>query len=230
KQEITRPFYLRATQRLHILRELVLRYGRANPNGPLPEYHVVYSDELDNLIPDGRKKLKGIKPGGMIEGNWKYLKTVVRGGSFYIIDRVNAAPAAPPKPLLTSPEELMSELCGVPPDNVEREKETARLFVQAGANPDNVKYQKIAGSDAQNVYVIKEGRTHDVIVVGGHLDKVNSGRGVIDDWSGVCAVTNIYQAIKHIETKHTIIFIGFAKEEAGLVGSDFYVSKLTPTD
>jgi hypothetical protein len=129
-------------------------------------------------------------------------------------------------PNLASKEELQTELCSAPFDNRERENAMAKLFQQAGARKGEIKYQIVDGS-ARNVFVVKPGRTKDVIVVGGHIDHVDEGQGIIDDWSGACAVTNIYQAIKHIKTNHTIIFIGFVNEETGLHGSRAYVSGLT---
>jgi hypothetical protein len=242
--EVTRPFYQRVSQRLRILKELILKHEK-NGEGPLPEYHVVPIEELDGLMPDGRNKLKRARPQQVIDGKWRFLKTVLRGETFYILERLKdgdrdqvgsfsgahkfVSDARPPanSPRLASQEELQSELCSVPNDNRERENAMAKLFLQAGAKKNEIKYQVIDSSLERNVYVVKPGRTRNVIVVGGHIDHVEKGQGVIDNWSGTCAVTNIYQAIRHIKTEHTIVFIGFAKEETGLRGSDAYVSRLS---
>lgn len=148
---------------------------------------------------------------------------------------INVSPQETTKPLnslqykLASPTELQQELCSVPYDNPERELFMAKLFIQAGAKPEEVQKQAIDISDkpSHNVYVVKPGKTKDIIVIGGHLDHVSEGQGIIDDWTGACAVTNIYQAIKDIPTIHTIVFIGFADEEKGLLGSRAYVRALT---
>jgi putative aminopeptidase FrvX len=103
----------------------------------------------------------------------------------------------------------------------------AKLFMQAGARRDQIRYQIVDSSRSKNVYVVKPGRTRSVIVVGGHIDHVTAGKGIIDNWTAICALTNIYQAIRHIRTNHTIVFIGFAKEEVGLVGSRAYVAQLS---
>lgn len=130
---------------------------------------------------------------------------------------------------LASAQELMEELCSVPLDNSEREDFMAKLFVQAGAKETEIQRQAIDISEnpIHNIYLVKPGQTKDIIVIGGHLDHVATGQGVIDDWSGVCAVTNIYQAIKDVPTQHTIVFIGFASEERGLLGSKAYVRSLS---
>ncbi len=125
---------------------------------------------------------------------------------------------------LATMEELQSELCSAPSDNRAREDAIARLFRQAGAS--EVFFQTVGKQGYRNVYVIKRGRTDSVIVVGGHIDHVAKGDGVIDDWSGSCAVSNVYQALKSVETEHTLIFIGFAQEEDGLIGSRDFVRKL----
>ncbi len=134
-----------------------------------------------------------------------------------------------PQYKLASPTELQEELCIIPFDNHEREVFMAKLFIQAGAKPEDVQKQPIDISEQpfHNIYVVKPGKTKNIIVVGGHLDHVSVGQGIIDDWTGACAVTNIYQAIKDIPTNHTIIFIGFASEEKGLLGSRAYVRSLT---
>ena len=121
-------------------------------------------------------------------------------------------------------EELQSELCSVPSDNRAREDAIARLFRQAGAS--EVFFQTIGKQGYRNVYVIKRGRTDSIIVMGGHIDHVAKGDGVIDDWSGACAASNVYQALKSVETEHTLVFIGFAQEEDGLIGSREFVRKL----
>lgn len=125
---------------------------------------------------------------------------------------------------LAKVEELQSELCSAPSDNRAREDAIARLFRQAGAN--EVFFQTVGKDGYRNVYVIKQGRTDSVIVVGGHIDHVAKGDGIIDDWSGACATSNVYQALKNVETEHTLIFIGFAQEEDGLIGSRDFVRKL----
>lgn len=129
---------------------------------------------------------------------------------------------------LVPPVELETELCNVPQDNRDREEAVAQLFIQAGATASEIHHQPLGKPDKpHNIYVVKPGRTDQIIVVGGHLDHVDVGTGVIDDWTGVCLTTNLYQTLKDIPTEHTFIFIGFAEEETGLRGSRFYVQDLS---
>lgn len=133
---------------------------------------------------------------------------------------------------LATKEELAKEVCDVPTDNAQREEAFVKLLKQAGASEQDIKRQEVQvnGKTAHNILLIKPGRTDQVIVVGGHIDHVSEGAGVIDDWSGACAVTNVYQAISKLSLECTIIFVGFTGEEEGLRGSGAYVKQLSPTD
>jgi hypothetical protein len=49
-----------------------------------------------------------------------------------------------------------------------------------------------------------------------------------DNWSGASMLPSLYQALKVEPRRHTFIFVAFAAEEKGLVGSKFYVNSLAP--
>ena len=131
-----------------------------------------------------------------------------------------------------SKDEILNELKNAPKTNPDREKKLATLYQQAGAKKEEVKLQKFTGggTDMNNVIVVKKGETDKTIIIGGHLDKVDKGNGIIDDWSGASMATNVYQTFRTVKTKHTLIFIGFAGEEIGLLGSKHYVSQMTTDD
>ncbi len=127
--------------------------------------------------------------------------------------------------------ELLAELASAPLDNEERVTKLIELYKQAGATDDDIQLQNVpAGRPEdpvlQNVIVTKPGESDRTIVVGGHLDKAPVGAGVIDDWSGTCMASNLYQALREVPTRHTFVFMGFAYEEEGLVGSRLYVRGL----
>src|SRR4051794_13666567 len=106
--------------------------------------------------------------------------------------------------------ELIEELKAAPVENPERVRQLRALYLQAGARPEEVRLQEVKagpeGPTLQNVIVTKPGATDEVIVVGGHLDKVAPGRGVIDDWSGACLAANLYQTFRTVETRRTFVF------------------------
>ncbi len=136
-----------------------------------------------------------------------------------------------PLPVLVPDQELLEELKSAPLSDLERVDRLEELYRQAGAVDEQIKRVPITARrpgdpPLDNVVITKPGEEERVIVVGGHLDKVRLGTGVIDDWSGASLAANIYQAIRQIPTRHTIRFVGFAYEEQGLLGSKAFVDQL----
>ena len=76
------------------------------------------------------------------------------------------------------------------------------------------------------------GRTDRTVVVGGHLDSVGEGPGINDNGSGTAAIleTALQMAALDIEPENRVRFAFWSGEEDGLIGSDFYVSQLTPRE
>ena len=87
--EISRKEYVRSRNRIAILREHVLNRARQTGEDRVPELHVVVAAEVDQIVDGGTKALKGVKPGTTIEGKWRYLGALIRGGeSFYTFERL----------------------------------------------------------------------------------------------------------------------------------------------
>lgn len=132
-----------------------------------------------------------------------------------------------------------------PLTNPEREAAVIALYQAAGAGAkvvdvaedqaprldlyDTVQRQD-AGDGKHNFIVVKKGRADRVVVVGGHHDKVDEGAGTIDNWTGATMVTNLYQAMKDVDTDATFVFVAFAREEEGLVGSRRFARSLPKSD
>jgi hypothetical protein len=91
-KEITLSFYKVASTRLSILKELIINYGRNSQINHMPEYHVVITQDLETLIPDGRNKLKKAKPNQIIDTRWRFIKTITKGETFYLLERLNDSP------------------------------------------------------------------------------------------------------------------------------------------
>jgi len=70
-----------------------------------------------------------------------------------------------------------------------------------------------------------QGTTDDIVIVGAHHDHLGDGHlGANDNASGTAALLAVAQAVQQAgKPKRTIAFILFGGEEAGLVGSHFYV-------
>lgn len=73
------------------------------------------------------------------------------------------------------------------------------------------------------------GRDDRVVMAGAHLDSVPDGPGINDNGSGSATLleTALQIADLGIEPRNTIRFAWWGAEEAGLVGSQFYVDSLT---
>ncbi|MFJ4836155.1 M28 family metallopeptidase [Streptomyces sp. NPDC088747] len=76
------------------------------------------------------------------------------------------------------------------------------------------------------------GDTGQVVMAGSHLDSVTAGAGINDNGSGSAAVLEAALAVSRAQyqpTKH-LRFAWWGAEELGMVGSRYYVSRLSTTD
>jgi hypothetical protein len=139
--------------------------------------------------------------------------------------RAPAANSADMKYILVSREAVMTRLKDAPRKNKDREAELVKVFRDSGCQPTE---QAVKGLREPNVLCVLKGSTDSTIVVGGHLDHVADGTGIVDDWSGASMLPSLYQGLAGQPRLHTFIFIGFAGEEEGMVGSAFYARHLSP--
>ena len=86
--EISRREYVRSKSRIAIHRQTVLDLVTESGTDYVPELYVTAASELDQLIEDGTNLIKGIKPGDVIKEKWRYLGSVRRGETFYILERL----------------------------------------------------------------------------------------------------------------------------------------------
>jgi hypothetical protein len=88
--EISRREYIRSKTKISIHRQTVLDLVKESGKDYVPELHVVAASELDQLIEDGTRAIKGIKRGDTIGTKWRYLGSVHRGETFHILERLTA--------------------------------------------------------------------------------------------------------------------------------------------
>lgn len=86
--EISRPQYLRAKNRIAIHRQAVLNIVKETGADVVPELHVVTAAEVDELIEQGTRALKGVKRGQVVNNKWRYIGSVIRGQVFYVFERI----------------------------------------------------------------------------------------------------------------------------------------------
>jgi hypothetical protein len=130
------------------------------------------------------------------------------------------------------PKELIeSRLRRFSRKNEERESTLRQMFMEAGCDGDRLTEQPMKDRKQANVICTREGSTHSVLIIGAHFDHADEyGLGVVDNWSGASLLPSLFESMKDYLPKHTLRFIGFAEEEKGLVGSDYYVKQLNPAE
>ena len=110
-------------------------------------------------------------------------------------------------------------------NNMDRQDALHQMFQEAGCGDANLIEQPIKRGKFANVICTLPGTGSSVIVVGGHFDHGDVGEGVVNNWSGASLLPSLYESLRASPRKHTIVFIGFAEEEHGLAGSNFYVKE-----
>ena len=128
---------------------------------------------------------------------------------------------------LASKEVIQARLAKYAGNNQQREASLKAMFQEAGCDEQHLSEQKVKGSKLPNLICVLPGTSNEVIIVGAHFDRVSSSDGVVDNWSGASLLPSLYEAVKSEPRRHTYIFIGFTDEEAGEVGSHFYVQQMT---
>ncbi|KAF9766668.1 hypothetical protein IL306_000885 [Fusarium sp. DS 682] len=72
------------------------------------------------------------------------------------------------------------------------------------------------------------GDSNNVVMLGAHLDSIQEGPGINDNGSGVAALLNIAESVKKYKNfKNKFRFAFWGAEESGMIGSTYYVSKLS---
>jgi Iap family predicted aminopeptidase len=138
----------------------------------------------------------------------------------------SAAGSDPFLPKSVVEESIKSVPCKIP----ERREGVKKLFLNAGAKEEDVKFESFDKDRAANVVVRLAGKTAETIVIGAHYDRTNTGCGVTDNWSGVAIIAHIYRYLREVETDKSYIIAAFDQEEEGLKGSREMVKKMTETE
>jgi Zn-dependent M28 family amino/carboxypeptidase len=123
---------------------------------------------------------------------------------------------------------LKSDLEKGPCKNEERFAAVTELFKRHGATDANMRVDKF--KDIRNVVLEKKGKTDETVVVGAHYDKVKDGCGILDNWTGVVIVAQMYEALSRVETEKSYVFVAFGEEETGLKGSAAMVKAIPKPD
>jgi hypothetical protein len=110
--------------------------------------------------------------------------------------------------------------------NSAREAGLKKMFTEAGC-ADHMSELPVRHLKDPNLVCVLPGKSNRTIVVGAHFDHVDVGDGVVDNWSGAALLPSLYQSLRGRPVVHTFIFVAFAGEEQGLVGSKGYINSLS---
>ncbi|HEX5482367.1 MAG TPA: M28 family peptidase [Terriglobia bacterium] len=123
---------------------------------------------------------------------------------------------------------IEARLKSAPRNNLAREHALKKMFEAAGCASPQLSEESIGGGQPPNLICTSSGEESSLIVVGGHMDHVRHGEGIVDDWSGASMLPSLYESLRSRRRKHTFVFIGFSQEEKGRRGSKFYLRHLSP--
>jgi len=121
-------------------------------------------------------------------------------------------------------------LAAVRHTNVDRELTLRDLFTEAGCPADRLQEQSVKRSKVPNLICVMPGEIEAVIITGAHFDFVDAGDGVIDNWSGASLLPSLFESLKTVPRRHTFVFAAFTDEEKGMVGSSFYLDRMSKQD
>jgi Zn-dependent M28 family amino/carboxypeptidase len=129
------------------------------------------------------------------------------------------------KSAFSTPEQMMEDVKAVPcKSNSERLAGVKALFEKMGAPASAISVEKI--NNVENIIIRKPGSTPETVVIGAHYDKVSHGCGAVDNWTGIVAIAHLYRTVKDMPLKKTVLFVGFGREEEGLIGSSAMVKAI----
>ena len=96
-----------------------------------------------------------------------------------------------------------------------------RLFANVSRTP---------GTTTNVIADSKRGDASNVVMAGAHLDSVAEGPGINDNGSGSSALLEVAEQMSKVKTENRVRFAWWGAEEAGLVGSTYYVADLVAND
>lgn len=96
------------------------------------------------------------------------------------------------------------------------------LHLLVDARPETIR--------SENVIATRAGSSDGIVVVGGHLDSVAEGPGGNDNASGSATVLELARAMAGTPVSAQLRFVLFGAEENGLIGSRYYVSRLSDAE
>ncbi len=113
-----------------------------------------------------------------------------------------------------------------PASNGERAAALHKMFEEAGCTGAMLADQAVEGARQPNVICTFGSETGSIIVIGAHIDFVETGKGAIENWTGASLLPSLFQSLHESSLKHKFVLVGFADRERGRRGSNFYLKSL----
>jgi hypothetical protein len=113
-----------------------------------------------------------------------------------------------------------SRLEDPPFKNSDREEAVTQYFAELCPQ---FQLQKINYHNGHNVICRIPGASQNRIIVGAHYDRIGTGRGVADNWSGIVLVSRLISEINSLDLNFTWEIVAFGAEEIGLLGSKTFI-------
>jgi Iap family predicted aminopeptidase len=126
---------------------------------------------------------------------------------------------------VVTPQQIEQRLRSAPESNEDRQQAIAQMFREVGCAPEQLELRPLRHSKFSNVVCTVPGSTGPVIIAGAHFDHTKEGDGIIDNWSGASMIADVMQRLLSEPRRHTFVFVAFAGEEDGLLGSRDFVSR-----
>jgi aminopeptidase YwaD len=83
----------------------------------------------------------------------------------------------------------------------------------------------VPGQHDRNVVARLEGHGRETVIVCAHFDSVWRGPGAVDNATGVEGIRRLAERLRGATLDRTVVFVAFAAEEIGLLGSRFFVTE-----
>jgi hypothetical protein len=166
---------------------------------------------------------------GFVEGRVRRLGTHSIGGFFpeadiFVVEdqdgrqlaRLLMSPfGGPAIPFLTNPRQIaVGPALFISGSDSERLREMEGVHARVG-----VSGRFVPGCVERNVVAELRGQSEEAIVVSAHYDSVWRGPGVVDNATGVEGIRRIAEDLAGHGHMRSVIFVAFAAEEIGLIGS-----------
>jgi len=177
----------------------------------------IYANPTDGFVQGGVRRLGDHSIGGFFPEADVF---AVEDGEGHELARLLMTPfGGPAIPFLTGARQI-----AIGPAVFISGADSARLRGMEGARARvRVGGRFVPGVTERNVVAEVRGESEEAIIVSAHYDSVWRGPGVIDNATGVEGVRRIAAQLAGDGHKRSLIFIGFAAEEVGCIGSRSWI-------